>query len=112
MRVVRHLRSGSRPFRSPVVALGNFDGLHLGHHAIMRRTLELAGERAGDAIAFTFSPHPTAVLAPQRAPAMITSLASRLGSLRDAGLGGAGGQGFPPPVGVATPRGVLGGVLG
>lgn len=116
MRVVRHLRSGSRPFRSPVVALGNFDGLHLGHHAIMRRTLELARDRGGDPIAFTFSPHPTAVLAPQRAPAMITSLASRLGSLRDAGLTGTVVQRFTRSFAMLTPeefvRDVLVGALG
>ena len=116
MRVVRHLRSGSRPFRSPVVALGNFDGLHLGHQAIMRRTLERARERGGDAIAFTFSPHPTAVLAPQRAPAMITSLASRLGSLREAGLAGTVVQRFTRTFAALTPeefvRDVLIGELG
>jgi len=116
MRVVRHLRPGSRPFRSAVVALGNFDGLHLGHLAIMRRTLELARERDGDPIAFTFSPHPTAVLAPDRAPTMITSLASRLGALRDAGLTGTVVQRFTRAFAALTPdefvRDVLVGALG
>jgi len=88
MRVVRHLTPGDRPFRSAVVALGNFDGLHLGHRAIMQRTLALAAERDGAPIAFTFHPHPIAVLAPARAPAMITSLAGRLDGLRAVGLAG------------------------
>lgn len=88
MRVVRHLTPGHRPFHSAVVALGNFDGLHLGHRAIIQRTLDLAHARGADPIAFTFYPHPIAVLAPERAPAMITSLAGRLGGLRDAGLAG------------------------
>jgi riboflavin kinase/FMN adenylyltransferase len=94
MRVVRHLRPGSRPFRSPVVALGNFDGLHRGHQAILGRTRDLAVALGGDAVAFTFWPHPVAVLAPERAPAMITSLACRLALLRRAGLGGAVVQRF------------------
>ena len=104
MRVVRHLRSGSRPFRSPVVALGNFDGLHLGHHAIVGRTRALARERGSDAIAFTFSPHPIAVLAPRRAPAMITSLASRLALLREAGLDGTVVQRFTRAFAALTPE--------
>jgi len=88
MRVARHLDPGHRPFRSPVVALGNFDGLHLGHQAIMRRTVELAGRLGSEPVAFTFWPHPIAVLAAHRAPTMITSLASRLDALEAAGLAG------------------------
>ena len=89
MRVVRHLEPGRRPFRSPVVALGNFDGLHLGHQAIMRRTIELASQLGGEPVAFTFWPHPIKVLAPHRAPEMITSLAARIAALRDTGMSGA-----------------------
>lgn len=88
MRVVRHLAPDRRPFRSPVLALGNFDGLHLGHQAIMQRTIERAGRLGGEPIAFTFWPHPIKVLAPGRAPAMITSLAARLAALRATGLAG------------------------
>lgn len=116
MRVVRHLTPGSRPFRSAVVALGNFDGLHLGHQAIMQRTRALARERAADAVAFTFYPHPIAVLAPERAPAMITSLAGRLEALRDAGLSGVVVQRFTRRFAALEPedfvREVLVGALG
>jgi riboflavin kinase/FMN adenylyltransferase len=116
MRVVRHLTPGSRPFRSAVVALGNFDGLHLGHRAIMQRTRELARARAADAIAFTFYPHPIAVLAPERAPVMITSLAGRLEALRDAGLAGVVVQRFTRRFAALEPeefvREVLVGALG
>lgn len=88
MRVVRHLEPDRRPFRSPVLALGNFDGLHLGHQAIMRCTIQLADRLGGEPIAFTFWPHPIKVLAPSRAPAMITSLAARIAALRATGLAG------------------------
>lgn len=88
MRVVRHLRPGGRPFRAPVVALGNFDGVHAGHRTIFARTKSRAAGTGSDAIAFTFWPHPVAVLFPARAPAMITSLAGRLALLRDVGLDG------------------------
>lgn len=116
MRVVRHLRAGTPPFRSAVVALGNFDGMHLGHQAIMRRTRDLAAERNGDAVAFTFWPHPIAVLAPARAPAMITSLSRRIEELRDAGIAGAVVQRFTRSFAQLTPdefvRDVLVGALG
>jgi len=88
MRVVRHLQTGDRPFRDPVVALGNFDGLHLGHAAIVRRTLERARDLGGDPVVFTFQPHPVSVLAPERAPRLITSLAERLRLLRASGIRG------------------------
>ncbi|MEW6272604.1 MAG: bifunctional riboflavin kinase/FAD synthetase [Thermodesulfobacteriota bacterium] len=116
MRVVRHLTPGSRPFRSPVVALGNFDGLHLGHQAIIRRTVERARALDADAIAFTFWPHPVAVLARERAPAMITSLACRLALLRESGLVGAVVRRFTRAFASLTPedfvRDVLVGALG
>ncbi|MBU6284177.1 bifunctional riboflavin kinase/FAD synthetase [bacterium] len=88
MRVVRHLGPGDRPFRRPVVALGNFDGVHLGHRTIFERTLARAAAAGSDAVAFTFWPHPIAVLFPERAPRMITSLARRLAALRSTGLDG------------------------
>jgi riboflavin kinase / FMN adenylyltransferase len=116
MRVVRHLEPGRRPFRSPVVALGNFDGLHLGHQAIMRRTIELAGRLGGEPVAFTFWPHPIKVLAPHRAPEMITSLASRIAALREIGLAGAVVRHFTRKFAALTPeefvRDVLVGRLG
>ena len=88
MHVVRNLKAGDRPFHKPVVALGNFDGLHLGHEAIVRRTRERAAEHGGDPVVFTFHPHPVSVLAPDRSPPLLTSLARRLWFLREAGLAG------------------------
>src|SRR5436309_13619738 len=85
MRVIRHLVR--RPERLPgtVLTLGNFDGAHLGHQAIVRRAVARAREAAGLAVARTFAPHPVAVLTPARAPLMLQTLHDRLASL--AGLG-------------------------
>ncbi len=104
MRVVRHLKAGERPFNSPVVALGNFDGLHLGHGAIVRRTLDCAADLGGEPIVFTFSPHPVAVLVPERAPSLITSLAQRLFRLGEAGVSGVVVQRFTRDFASHTPR--------
>lgn len=94
MRILRHQRD--KAFRSPVVALGNFDGLHRGHEAIVARTIELARETGGEPVVFTFYPHPISVVAPERAPAQIASLAERMRGLRSLGAAGVILQRFTP----------------
>lgn len=71
---------------STVVTLGNFDGVHLGHRAVLGRVVAEASERGAVPVAVTFEPHPIAVLYPDRAPAMITSLDQRLEELEAVGL--------------------------
>ena len=104
MRVVRHLKAGERPFRSPVVALGNFDGVHEGHRAIVRRTLDRARDLGADPVVFTFNPHPVSVVAPDRAPSLITSLAERIYRLGEAGIAGVFVQRFTRAFATRTPR--------
>jgi riboflavin kinase/FMN adenylyltransferase len=86
MQVIRHLEACERRFRSPVATLGNFDGVHRGHQEILSRVVRQARELGGDAIVITFFPHPTAVLAPARAPAALGSLRERLVQFREAGV--------------------------
>ncbi|MCX8071293.1 MAG: bifunctional riboflavin kinase/FAD synthetase [Candidatus Binatia bacterium] len=86
MRVWRHLERLGRRFRNPVVTLGNFDGVHLGHQAIVRRTVERARELGGTALALTFEPHPVAVLMPAHAPARLMDLHTRVACLLELGL--------------------------
>lgn len=49
-------------FRNPVVTMGVFDGVHLGHRMLLRRVAEEAARRSADAVAVTFDPHPRIVL--------------------------------------------------
>ena len=58
--------------RRRVVAIGTFDGVHLGHQAIIRRAIELARERGLPAMALTFEPHPIAVLRPELRTTVLT----------------------------------------
>src|SRR5215203_4002944 len=60
-----------------VVALGNFDGMHLGHQAVVRRAVEEGRERGARVVAATFDPHPRAVLAPGSEPKLLTTLELR-----------------------------------
>ncbi|MEP6798778.1 MAG: bifunctional riboflavin kinase/FAD synthetase [Lapillicoccus sp.] len=69
-----------------VVTLGNFDGVHQGHRAVLARVVEQATSRGAVSVAVTFEPHPIAVLYPERAPRMITSVPQRLQLLADTGL--------------------------
>ena len=60
-----------------VVALGNFDGVHLGHQAVLRRAVEDGRKRGVSVVAATFDPHPRAVLGPGGPPKLLTPLELR-----------------------------------
>jgi len=65
-----------------VIAIGTFDGVHLGHQAIVARAIELARERGLPAMALTFEPQPVAVLRPELRPAVLTHLPLKTSSSR------------------------------
>ena len=68
------------------VSLGNFDGVHLGHQAILLRTVELGRKSGVSSVAVTFDPVPKKILQPQNAPPLIQTLQQRLSSLESLGL--------------------------
>src|SRR5688500_10551608 len=74
-----------RPLRAPAIAVGNFDGVHRGHQALIARARQLADAAAGEAVVLTFDPHPARFFAPALAPPMITPLDRRLELLQAAG---------------------------
>src|SRR5215210_8408523 len=59
--------------RGGVAAVGNFDGVHLGHQAVLRRATEEGRRRRGRVVAATFHPHPRAVLTPGVQPKLLTT---------------------------------------
>lgn len=65
MEIIEGLDQISRPPDYPVVALGNFDGVHLGHRALVRSVVERARSCGGTSLVITFKPHPLKVLAPE-----------------------------------------------
>ena len=103
MRVVRHLAHRAERLRRVVLTLGNFDGVHLGHQAILRAAVERARASGGQAVALTFEPHPLAVLAPDRAPPIIQPLHDRLALLRDLGIDVTVLQRFTPTFAALAP---------
>jgi riboflavin kinase / FMN adenylyltransferase len=77
-----------RPHPFPVVALGNFDGVHLGHRAILKAAIERARAAGGTAFALTFDPLPAKVLVPDRAPSLILAGEDKLELLRKSRIDG------------------------
>jgi riboflavin kinase/FMN adenylyltransferase len=73
-------------FPYPVLTIGNFDGVHLGHQAIFRMLIERAREKQGTSIVFTFIPHPLRVIAPERAPKLITTYKDKFQLIENAGI--------------------------
>jgi riboflavin kinase/FMN adenylyltransferase len=68
------------------IAIGNFDGVHVGHRALIARAREHAARASALTIALTFDPHPSALLAPAHAPPMLTSIERRIELLAEAGV--------------------------
>src|SRR3984885_13506425 len=86
MQVFRSLSEIPANFGPTVVAIGNFDGVHRGHQAIIGNVRERAGRLQARSVALTFDPHPVRVLRPAQAPRLITPLAQRLDLLAATGL--------------------------
>jgi riboflavin kinase/FMN adenylyltransferase len=72
MHIIRQLKDFPVEARGGAVAIGNFDGVHRGHVAIVRRLLERAKSVRGPAIVFTFDPHPVRLLRPEQCPPPLT----------------------------------------
>lgn len=77
MTVIRGLEDLSSAFGPSVVALGTFDGLHLGHRAVIAALRSAAARRGLRAVAITFDPHPLAVVAPAGQPFLLTTIGER-----------------------------------
>ena len=78
MKVYGSIPEARAHLRDLVAAVGNFDGLHRGHMAIVAQVLARAGAIGGDGLLITFDPHPLALLAPERAPKMLTTPRQKL----------------------------------
>jgi riboflavin kinase / FMN adenylyltransferase len=95
---VIHFPEDARPPRwlHPVLALGNFDGLHRGHMKIIERVRRVASERGATAVAMKFDPHPPRVVRPDKAPPLLMTKTQRLEALERADLDGVAVVRFTP----------------
>jgi riboflavin kinase/FMN adenylyltransferase len=83
-----HYPDDARPawLSHPVLALGNFDGLHRGHLKIVGRVKRGAIEHGGTPMAMTFDPHPPRIVRPDKAPPLLMTTAQRVEAIADAGI--------------------------
>lgn len=75
-----------RQWTSGAVTVGNFDGVHLGHQALVAAVVAEARQSHGAAAVLTFDPHPSRILSPDRAPSALMTLDQKAEALRDLGI--------------------------
>ena len=99
-------------FGPSVATIGNFDGVHLGHQKILAATRDKAKKNAWQSVAVTFQPHPTTIVAPERALALLTQPVQRVPLFEQQGIETALILPFYPRDGATQPRGVRSASLG
>jgi riboflavin kinase/FMN adenylyltransferase len=103
---VIHFPDDSRPARwsNPVLALGNFDGLHRGHQKILDRLRRVAAERGATSVVMIFDPHPPRIVRPDKAPPLLMTKTQKLEALARAGVQGAAIVRFTPELSRWSPE--------
>ena len=86
MRVYKKLSELTKKYPKPAVAMGMFDGVHVGHASIISRAVELAKLNKGTSMVLTFSNHPLSVLSPEKMPLMIGNRALRRSIVESLGI--------------------------
>jgi riboflavin kinase/FMN adenylyltransferase len=85
-RVFRTLEEVPPDFGPCAITIGNFDGVHVGHRLIMRRVAQIAGEHGWKPSALTFDPHPAKIVAPERAPRLLSTTEQRVRYMAEEGI--------------------------
>ncbi|MCL4812120.1 MAG: bifunctional riboflavin kinase/FAD synthetase [Vicinamibacteraceae bacterium] len=91
-------------WRQPVVAIGNFDGLHRGHSKIIERVCRQARERHATALVLTFDPHPPRVVRPDKAPPLLMTPVQRADAIARTGVHGLAVVRFTPELSQWSPE--------
>ena len=86
MQIVRHIDDPALAFDGASVTLGNFDGIHVGHQALIKNAVDDAKRLGIRSAVLTFEPHPLRVLAPERAPKMLLTHKDKMQLLQSLGV--------------------------
>lgn len=87
MQIVKTESDLGKIIAGAVLTIGNFDGVHIGHQAILSTARRIAGQRQTEIVVMTFQPHPLCVLNPQKAPSPITPSVLKEHLLAESGVG-------------------------
>jgi riboflavin kinase/FMN adenylyltransferase len=82
MRLIDGIEKITKKFPYPVLTIGNFDGVHLGHQEIFRIVAQRARRKNGISVVFTFEPHPLSVIAPERTPKLLTTFKEKINLIK------------------------------
>jgi riboflavin kinase/FMN adenylyltransferase len=86
MKILRDPLGADEPPRGTILSIGNFDGVHLGHQAVLRHVAQRADDLETVAAAMTLDPHPVKLLRPKMAPRLLTTLEQRLELIERTGV--------------------------
>jgi riboflavin kinase / FMN adenylyltransferase len=86
MKIFHHIEDQGLSISQTVATMGNFDGIHLGHQALLRNTVEESTRLGCPSTVLTFEPHPLKVLAPERAPLLILSYDDKMALFQSLGV--------------------------
>ncbi len=86
MQLIYDISELRQPLQASVITVGNFDGVHVGHQRLLRRVVVRAQEAGVSSAVLTFDPHPTYILAPDRAPKILTPLPEKIALIEATGI--------------------------
>ena len=104
MSIHRSLAETPGDFGRCAITIGNFDGVHIGHQQILQRVIAVAREHGWKAAVLTFDPHPTKLVAPARAPRLLTTPEQRARLMLDQGIDEVLILPFTPEIAALTPE--------
>ncbi|MFQ6110408.1 MAG: bifunctional riboflavin kinase/FAD synthetase [Nitrospinota bacterium] len=86
MEIIKGLEDIRAKVRGPVLTIGNFDGVHLGHRKIFRQVVRRARELGCQSCVFTFEPHPLSIIAPEKCPLLLASFEKKMALIEESGM--------------------------
>ncbi len=86
MEIIQGIENLKGQIRNPVVTLGNFDGIHIGHQRIFQKVIDNAKRMNGESVVITFDPHPLKILSPEQCPPLLTPFRKKMMFMEKTGV--------------------------
>ncbi len=86
MKIIRGIQNIKKQISPPILTIGNFDGVHLGHQSLSKKVAKRAQETNIVSIVFTFEPHPLKVLAPEKCSHFLTTFEQKVELIEKTGI--------------------------